>query len=292
MPNRLFLSGEFPTKSTLFLGLCFLLCITSCRNSDRDNDTAVEYTKSFWSNTNKVHHVLRQIHGVALVDSVVNGNMVDTITSTVCFDSLTYQHDNKFFPVYPNELQIHFSDTVVCANTPLHTGTIIANFSGPYEQVGTEIQVTFDKYTHEGVEITGELSMELYLNQFDSLAYNVTFNGLTFTDLNKAAYNKSYLSGTVQWVRWIGNNTPEADDDDFTISGIGNGTSYDGVVYTYVNNLPVLMFHDCNYSASGDYILSTANNSDRICNFGDGSCDNKMLVTIEPEVADIEVSIK
>lgn len=291
MANRSFSSISISLKSLTILFVFGAIALGGCRKSDRDDDTHMEFTRSFWSNTNKVHHVLRQIHGVAIVDSLINGNGNSSIVSEVCFDSVTYLDSNMGLPIFPNQLNIHFSETVVCENTRIQSGSILTTFSGPYEQVGTQIDVSFDNYRTDDIEIQGNMTMTLYKNKFDSLAFNVTFDNLTFIDHDKAALNISHLTGTIQWVRWIGNSTPEATDDDFTISAVGQGMAYNGVIYNYESELPVLFFAECNFESSGSYVLSTPNSADRICNFGDGTCDNKMLVTIEPGVADTEVEI-
>ena len=124
--------------------LALIFSITSCRNSERDLDTSTGSSESAWNGMNHFHTVMREVHRVAQVDSVLNGIAPsDALSPAICFDSLTRLPDSGPFPI---DLSIFYNSDVECPDVRNRGGIIHASFDGLYSEVGTQINISFTDY--------------------------------------------------------------------------------------------------------------------------------------------------
>ena len=269
----------------------FILITVSCRTSDRDLDTSTGSSISAWTAMNHFHNIMREVHRVAQVDSVLNNIPVaDAIVPSICIDSIKRVPDTGPFPI---DLSIHYSQINSCSS-PLHRdGVINANFSSSYSNLGTVITITLDDYSVKNVFVSGEIKMEVVNSVKDSLAFLVSITNGKIEDTNKPGKNISYFEGTLSYINYAGRKTIPTTDDDFVIEGTGNGIAENGVIYSYKTEDQLILLATCDYERFGSFRLSAPNTQDRICNVNEGdACDNFMLVTIPPANGSQRVEIK
>lgn len=268
-----------------------LLIFTSCNKSDRDLDDSTGSSISAWTSMNHFHHIMREVHRVAQVDSVLNGiNPNDSLVPTNCMDSIRRTPDIGPFPI---DLEIFYSESNNCADQRNNSGKINASFDGYYSSLGTEINVSLENYVSHNVAISGNIKMTVIKSVIDSLVFKVEIINGSLLDLDKPAKNQSYFAANLFWNNYSGRKTGPTNDDDFIITGTGNGMAENGVIYTYVVENEMVFTADCDYEQFGSFRLAAPNTQDRICNVNEGGgCDNIFQVAIPPANGNQIVEIK
>ena len=131
-------------KGLLSIAIIFtLFTFSSCRNSDRDRDTSTQASAEFWIASNHFNTLMREIHKVAQVDSVLNNVPVaDALKPDICNDSIMRTPDMGSYPI---DLSIFYSDKNTCDGERNRSGKIIA--------VVTEGDVTVKEIADHVIEI-------------------------------------------------------------------------------------------------------------------------------------------
>lgn len=276
-------------KSLLILIAIPLLIISSCNKSDRDLDNSTEGAQVVWAITNHYNTLIRDVHRVAVVDSIINNvDSADVIVPEICPDSIVRYPDTGPFPIMIN---IHY-DTI-CDSKKIKTGTVNALFDGNYSSVGTKTLITMTDYMVNNITVTAEIKMEVVASNYDSMVINVVINNGALIDNNIAGNNITLFEAAYQMVLINGKQTVTALDDDFTIAGGGEGISWNGIIYNFHIEESLSFVGSCTYETRGLFRITSPDRIDRICNLntGNGRCDKKMLVTIPSVVENEEVSI-
>jgi hypothetical protein len=261
--------------------LALLISFSSCRNSERDRDVSTESAEGLWIAANHFNNILREVHRVAAVDSVLNGIPVaDALTPQSCIDSITRVPDMGPFPI---DMTIFYSEEKSCTTDRERSGNIIASFDGIYGNMGTKINVTTLDYEVDGYSVSAEISMEVVYTAIDTLTFDVHITNGTITNTNKVGNNISIQSAHIKFSHFRGRKTVTTTDDDFVITGTGEGIAENGVIYTYNIGNEIVFDASCNYETFGSFILNAPDTQERIMDVGEGGgCDSKMLVTILP----------
>lgn len=268
----------------------FLVSISSCKNSDRDLDTGTDASHDLWVATNQFSNIIREIHKVAIVDSILNG--VDTafaIAPETCMDTMFRFPDAGPFPI---DLVLLYTDTLVCDTTRERTGQIRAKFSGRYTDYGTTIKISTDSFGVAGVFFTGNIIMKMEAKSVDTIIYSINVIDGKLIDTKKVGNNVSLWDGNFTWYQYAGRTTVTAIDDDFRFTGFGDGMAQNGVIYSYTTNSHLELQADCEYESSGNLTLVSTNRQNRVLDFGNGNCDNKLVVSIPPVNGSHEVTIR
>ena len=267
-----------------------LISFPSCKNSDRDLDTGTDASHDFWVATNQLSNIIREVHKVAVVDSILNNvDTADVIPPETCMDTMFRTPDAGPFPI---NLDLVYSDTLICDTARERSGKINAKFSGLYSDYGTTIKITTDSFQIAGVYFTGTITMSMAGKSTDTLIYKVVVKDIKIIDTKKVGNNVALWSGSFTYVQYAGRTTVTANDDHFIYFGNGDGMAQNGVIYTYTSQSQANLQADCEYEGSGLFKLVSTNRQDRVLNFGNGSCNNKMVVSIPPVNGEHEVSIR
>jgi len=168
-------------------------------------------------------------------------------------------------------------------------GQIKAYFPGRPVQ-GINIEVTVTNFLNNGVTMNGLFTLELTVfNPIDSTlkpTFTITSNGdLSFTEDTVTTTWNGYR--TIVWDEGFTliNNVP--DDDVFLVSGISTGVNAEGVPYSVVINTEnPLKLDDCEWISQGEITITEeavegGDSHVLILDFGDGTCDDEMTVTVD-----------
>lgn len=269
---------------------CTLISISSCRNSDRDLDSGTDTAKEYWVAVNNYANLIRMVHQVAVVDTVLMGiDSADAIPPEICLDTFTRVPDTGPFPI---DLNIVFSDSTSCPGTKLATDTLKARFSGLHSQYGTKIIINPYHYKYDDYLITGFITWTVKYITTDTIAYDVTIQEGLIEDLRKSGNNKSYCSGTFTFYQSSGRKTVTSLDDDFLYVGDATGLAQNGVYYTATGSEWFSLPAGCFYETSGISTIVSENRQNRILDLGGGGCNNKMVVSIPPANGNYDVTIR
>ena len=268
----------------------FILSFNSCKESQRDMDTGTDASHDFWVAANQFSNIIREVHKVAVVDSILNNiDTADVVAPETCMDTMFRTPDAGPFPI---DLELVYSDTLICDTARVRSGKIHANFSGIYSNYGTTITISTDSFQIADVFFTGDITMKMVGKSTDTLIYEVTVTSGKIIDTKKVGNNVSLWDGQFIYFQYEGRSTVTAIDDNFLYHGSGNGLAQNGVIYTFSNTQWIDLQSDCEYESSGLITLVSSNRQNRVLNFGNGNCDNKMVVSIPPVNGDHEVTIR
>jgi hypothetical protein len=277
-------------KLLAFLIIGILTTFTSCRNSYRDNDTSTTSSESYWIASNQINTLLRQVHNVAIVDSVLNGVAPSEVTPLeACIDSISRIPLDGPFPI---ELTINYDTLNSCNFDRVRSGKIKVNFDGLYSTLGSKMTITTENYMVNNYAISAEITMELVYAVFDTLNYEVTVTNGTITDTKALGTSINHFESKINFANTTGRRTVTPADDNVIITGTGNGIATNGVIYNFTVEDENVLFSECGYETFGSTRLTASNQLDRILLFGEGSgCDKIMLVSIPPANGDQQVEL-
>jgi len=268
----------------------FLITFSACKNSDRDLDTGTDASKDFWVAANQFSNIIREVHKVAIVDSILNG--VDTafaIPPETCMDTMFRFPDAGPFPI---SLALVYTDTLVCDTARTRSGKIYADFSGRYTDFGTTIKINTENFEIDGVFFSGAITMTMQSKSADTIIYKISVTDGKIIDSKKIGNNVSLWDGDFTFYQYSGRSTVTAIDDNFKYFGSGTGMGQNGVIYSFTDQVAFDLQADCEYESEGQFTLVSTNRQNRVLKFGTGNCDNKMVVSIPPVNGDHEVSIR
>lgn len=176
-----------------------------------------------------------------------------------------------------SSIVINFNTGCAGEDTVTRSGKILINYKGNYFEQGSSMTITFENYKANGRQLEGTRTFtNMGLNGDSKMYWKVEASNmkLTLLDGSSRSWNSSR---TRVWS--AGGATPEnADDDEFTINGTAAGSFSDGTTFTAsLTNL--VRASACRWIASG-ILDATINGKDKVkADFGDGSCDNVVLIT-------------
>ena len=268
--------------SRLLVVLLLSVMIFSCRDSDRDLDDEIISSRDVLVADNLYSDVFLQIHKLAISDTILTDTGLVSLVDIPCVDTFFLTNLSGF----PTDLVIDFgaSNGAACADGRFRKGRIIATFSGKYTNSLTNIAVTLDNYSVDEVALTGQVNFAGLgnngggLRQFSMTVVEGALNGmLRGGDKIEMSYE------TTQTRVWMeGNGTTTIADDVFnTANGIASGRSTNGNAFTVNVSEPIRRELDCGYAVSGMFTVKPPNLQTRFVNYGTGTCDNAITVTIQ-----------
>ncbi len=254
-------------------GIIFLVIITiaSCKKSTRDKDTTTNSCVDYAVGQNMVNDVFKIVHQAA--NSSKGIAMVSLLDSNSIFGCDTLIVDTL---ANPKSIIIRFNANCT-ANGITRNGEIIATFSSKYDVAGCNVNVSFNNYTQGSYTVSSGTISYIYNGLVNSLPnYSFNVNTFTITDANQKS------------IRWSGNQlinitagetTATFLDDNYTISGIANGSTFQGNTFNATITSNLTLAGNCNWVATGTVNVSPENKELRVLTFGSG-CDNKANVSL------------
>lgn len=167
-------------------------------------------------------------------------------------------------------------------------GKILVTYTGAYREVGTVITITPDNYFVNDNQIEGSKVIK-NLGDTDGdtfLEYQVTVNG-TVTLADNGGTITFAADKYREWV--AGEATEDRSDDEYNVWGTASGSHTDGKAYTAVVDeaTPLHRIVGCRHWVSGILNLTPTGKPTRSIDFGDGTCDDKAVVTVNGRTINI-----
>ena len=179
--------------------------------------------------------------------------------------------------VFPKTVTIDFGSGCVGKDGKLRKGKIITIYTGPMFQAGSKATTTFDNYNVDSFHIEGTHEVE-NTSTSSAISWTVKITGGKITNTLNGKWRQ--WDGSRTHLQVQGNDTPyNLLDDVFQITGSGSGSNSDGVSWTSTITDPLIRKFTCPWIGQGK-IQITRNNNQALLDFGDGTCDNKMTITI------------
>lgn len=265
-------SNESFMKRYLVIPILATAILTSC-NQNQDTELGVSHDASkaefFYNDVNNIADEAGNTGDIASIRSM-DGIMSGCATLTI--DTVSN----------PHTIVIDFGSTnCLCADNRYRRGAINISFTGRYRDAGTTITITTNNYFVNDNQVIGTHTI---VNQGTNTSGNIYYS-IDVTGQVVLAGG----SGTISWsssrVReWIaGSSTPEFNDDVYSITGSGSGTSSAGnhIAVSITNPLIRKLEPGCRmHFVQGTIEVLPDGKPVRILDFGSGDCDNIATVTI------------
>ena len=168
-------------------------------------------------------------------------------------------------------------------------GLITVSFTGAYKNPGTVITMTATDYfvgydSAYATKVNGQRTVTNNgLNGSGNPNFSIQANGTLVNYLNQQMTWNSTRNR--EWI--AGDTTTAWSDDEYLITGSASGKSYAGVNYTAVISQPLHIKLNCRWITEGNFTLTPEGKTERLCDFGDGTCDNNATVTIGDKTYEI-----
>lgn len=160
-------------------------------------------------------------------------------------------------------------------------GKILISYTGEYKAVGSVITITPDNYFVNDNQILGtKVITNLGDTDGDSFVeFHVVIDGSVILADNKGTITFK-ANKYREWVAGMG--TEERSDDEFNAWGTASGSHSDGKSYTAVVDeaTPLHRIMGCRHWVSGILNITPASRPTRSIDFGDGTCDDQAVVTV------------
>lgn len=241
--------------------------VMSCRKEKPAADTSA--ARDFSLSEELFNDLLKVAHDVS------EGTEGIRDYETLCIDQLVFDFEST-----PMTALIDFGeDDCVAQDGKVRKGKILITYTGRYRDEGTVIVITPDNYRVNGYLVQGTKTVtNLGLNASGNPHFSIDVNGVITAPAN--AYQMNWSSQRIRtWT--AGFNTLPIWDDQYEITGSGNGTNRSGLPYTVQINTPLVVRINCSWIVSGTLTLSPQGLPDRLINFGNGACNPGFTVTVE-----------
>ncbi|MCO6498980.1 MAG: hypothetical protein J5I47_01205 [Vicingus serpentipes] len=264
-----------------FYTLVFVLLvlgITSCRDSDRDEDTTTNSSEDYATGQTIIHDIFKIVHQAAYSSKgITTANLADTNTIFGC-DTLIIDTISN-----PKKITVQF-DNPCSFNYVSRSGTIIITTSSKYDTPGASTSVNFSNYNYNNYSILSGTVSVVYNGIVDGKPnYSFNTNELRIENNRKRSI---YIQNTQRFSIQAGETTATFVDDTYSISGTTNGTTFEGNSFTATITTNLTLLGSCRWINSGLVNVSPNNKPVRKLNFG-SSCDNKASVSIYDITHDI-----
>ncbi len=261
-----------------YLMVACLMILSSCEKdpkSSGDYDSSMAQDQSFAENTlEEVSKIADQACDEMTLRTYRTGNDNSnsaTITSTVSGNTKTVTID--FGAV-----------DVTCMDGKRRKGKIMVSFTGNYRDVNGTHTITFENYFVNDYKVNGS---KVVTNSGKNALNQTVFTIETHVTLgNTSGQTMAWNSNRMR--TWIeGESTTYASDalagvrdDVYEVTGTASGTSFNGLAFTVTITEPVRIETDCRFITKGKAELMPEGKALRIINYGDGTCDGYIIVTI------------
>ncbi|MEO9967782.1 MAG: hypothetical protein ABJF11_18465 [Reichenbachiella sp.] len=175
----------------------------------------------------------------------------------------------------------------------VRTGKIIITHEGERDVPGFKRTITLEDFTVDGTEIEGVRVMTYVSGTDTEKEYNATLTGgkITFEDGSSATREADHTRIATQ------------DEDGEKIQvvhyGTATGVNFDGLTYENVidETTPILTLSACREEGffapvSGILSINVEGESEKVIDFGDGTCDNMVTITQDGVSEEVEIDPK
>jgi hypothetical protein len=258
---------------TISLTAIAVLLITACKREPKeiDKDTTPA------SDNAMAERFFNEIKTIA--DQAYSGtlSLYKSTQDTLVFGCATVIRDTL---ATPKTITVDFGATnCLCNDNKTRRGKIIITYTGMYRDSGTVITHIPQNYFVNDNQITGQkIVTNKGRNNNGNLWYEISVNGTIIKANNggtvswNSTRQRVWISGENTLFNWL--------DDEYLITGSANGTQANGNTFVITITSPLKVKLNCWNIVSGAIKISPQGKSDRLIDYGSGTCDNQATVTI------------
>jgi hypothetical protein len=266
----------------IFLFVC-LFIISACKETRTDLNTKT--AEDAITMISVIDDVFNQIDAVA---KNRNYNLSKTKNSnpSTCLNVIT-PSDNS---TYPKTITLDYgASNCIGTDGKARRGKIIATISDVFYTQTTVTTVAFSNYYVNNNRIEGKYSIE---NLGRNMSENMTFaikvkDFYIYTTAGAISFDGDI---TIEWS--AGSNTvwPNVNDDEYLITGLGNGRSSGSENFSLTILSPLKYKLSCSWFTSGIMNVEPFGRIKRSIDFGNDVCDNSVKINIAGNISTITIN--
>ena len=181
------------------------------------------------------------------------------------------------------------STNCLCLDGHYRRGVINFTYTGPYSDSGTVITTSFDNY------FVGKDSTLMFEVTGTKTVTNLGLNnaGNTYFGIQVVGHIRDSQGRMMDWTSsryrvWISGETTLAwQDDEYLVTGSGNGTNFEGNSYTVTITHALDIDFSCYWIKEGTFDLTPAGKATRTFDYGSGDCDNQASITVNGQTLNL-----
>ena len=272
-------------KKVIIVLMGFTLLFNSCKDPEEVIEESLDSTTTqdnarLEQEWNALDETVKAIVAVEIEASIPKSEKGEKKV-TGCYSVVSSDFQSS-----PMELTVKF-DGSSCSDGRVRSGTLSITFTGAYVDEGTVITTNTSDYVVDGYQVSGTKTVTNVGAQVDnSIKYKVEVENGSVTDEN--GENRAAWVSSLRYRIWTaGYDTPsDITDDSYAIYGEATGLNRKGEVFTYTipSTNPLTLKYSCwvltRLADSGIMTISPAGKADRVVDYGDGTCDRKVKLTI------------
>ena len=258
------------TRFSLII-ICFF-CFIACEDNPLGNDTEIQ--------TALDHSFAQSEFGVIQsnfdIEAQLNDDLSNKTTANGFFCScssinVTENADGTY------NMEIDYGSGCVCLDGRTRSGKLIGIFNGKWNVDGAFVDITSDNYKVKGFDgTTYDFSFNKRITRVNAQNYSVKVeNAVLSSDDGTITWNSDR---TIEWVGGVNDMDPETNE--YLIRGSASGTAITGVNFTVTIDEPLKILANCPNIVSGVITLTPQGRTDRLIDYGNGTCDATANVTI------------
>jgi hypothetical protein len=224
-----------------------------------------------------------------LVDEAVDSNF--SLLKSALIESSAYLTDCPVITVdktaTPQVLTINFGTACTGKDGKVRSGKIIVT-STSFNTFPSVRNKSFDNYFVDGKKIEGSVTKTITKDQENNIRTAVLHENITITFPNNEGTVKRAANLTRQYLR---NKLANPEDNQILSWGTVEFTRVSGVkaTKTITSADPLVFKVACHHIVSGTVSVTTSDNRNWSINYGDGTCDDKAILTIGDKTKEIKI---
>lgn len=267
----------------LALLIMVALLFTNCRKEELDLDTT---TSSDYAYSEFVSGDLKNISNEGLEYSV---NDPDGKTERIWYlsNGCATITVNPAWPdtTFPKNITIDFGTGCSGMDGRVRSGKVMISSTGRYRSPGASWTVSTENYSINGIGVDATRSVENQgYNDQNHMVFKVenTLKKVTRPDGRSFSYSTTHERSWVEGIEtnFFDDGISGIQDDVYWITGGGSGVNSDGNPFSVAITDKLVVELDCPNVVSGVLEISPEGRPTRILDYGDGTCDNSAIVTI------------
>jgi hypothetical protein len=272
----------------------FALCLVflfSCKKAKIDTDFKTAQDNAIAENLflDIPAQILPIINGYAPISNYALQNPVPSsansqlfscgnITVTSPFDTINNTYN------FPLDFEIDFGSGCTDAfDNKIRKGKILVSLNNYWDSAGTEINITFDNYFVNNLQLKGTLILKytdethFTIDVTDGKYINTNYT-ISYTTQKSVFYQAGYATDTI------------ISDDSYKITGNSSGIDRSSRNFTTNTIKPFIKSASCAWITSGVFEITPDGLSVRTVDYGDNNCDDKASVIINGNTFNIELN--
>ncbi|MCA6363853.1 MAG: hypothetical protein IM638_12505 [Bacteroidetes bacterium] len=246
----------------------FVLGFGGCRDEVQDSETTSATDNNLCEN--EFARIMPLVNKISVDEPGVN--RVPAGSNVLSCPTVTVVNPGQF----PVTMYIDYgSGCTDAVDGKIRAGRYICVFSGPWDDIGSSINITLDSFYVNNIHFEGNA----VITHSGQRQYTTTVNNgkcsKTGTNPWEILWN---CNRTVEWTE--GYLTSQQEDDVIQVTGSNSGTDRNGKTFSANITSPVIRNMGCSWIQQGRVELTPEGKPTRTIDFGSGTCDNRATVTI------------